>query len=47
MISDFEQPMGAVPGLGQHTDALLRELGFDDAGIAGLRRDGAVGPEYR
>lgn len=47
VISDFEQPMGAVPGLGQHTDALLRELGFDDAGIAGLRSDGAVGPEYR
>jgi itaconate CoA-transferase len=47
VISDFEQPMGAVPGLGQHTDAVLRELGFDDAGIAELRGSGAIGPEYR
>ena len=28
VISGFEQPMGAVPGLGQHTDAVLGELGL-------------------
>lgn len=46
VISGFEQPMGAVPGLGEHTDAVLEELGFDDAGIAALREQGAIGPTY-
>jgi crotonobetainyl-CoA:carnitine CoA-transferase CaiB-like acyl-CoA transferase len=30
------------PVLGQHTDAILRECGFDDAAIAAMHRDGAV-----
>src|SRR5437879_1549708 len=30
------------PGPGQHTDAILSELGYDDAAIARLRKDGAV-----
>jgi crotonobetainyl-CoA:carnitine CoA-transferase CaiB-like acyl-CoA transferase len=30
------------PVLGQHTEAILRELGYDDAQIAVLRRDGAI-----
>jgi crotonobetainyl-CoA:carnitine CoA-transferase CaiB-like acyl-CoA transferase len=47
VISGFEQPMGAVPGLGEHTDSLLRELGFDEAGIAQLRESEAIGPPYR
>lgn len=46
VIEGFEQPMGAVPGLGEHTDALLTELGFDAAGIAQLREQGAIGPSY-
>lgn len=33
---------GPVPGLGEHTDAVLRELGYDGAAIARLRDDGAV-----
>ncbi|ATW47756.1 CaiB/BaiF CoA transferase family protein [Streptomyces peucetius] len=34
--------MGAVPGLGEHTDALLRALGMTDEAAAVLRRDGVV-----
>jgi len=34
--------MGAVPALGEHTDALLAELGLDAAAIARLRAQGAV-----
>jgi succinate---hydroxymethylglutarate CoA-transferase len=32
-----EAPARAAPGLGQHTDALLREIGYDDARIRNLR----------
>ena len=35
VISGFEQPMGAVPGLGEHTDAVLGELGLTADEIAG------------
>jgi itaconate CoA-transferase len=34
--------MDPVPALGQHTDAILRELGLDAAAIAALRDSGAV-----
>ncbi|WP_406001758.1 CaiB/BaiF CoA transferase family protein [Streptomyces sp. NBC_00829] len=37
-----EARMGAVPALGEHTDALLRALGTTEAGTAALRRDGVV-----
>ena len=43
IIDGFEFPMGAVPGLGQHTDAILAEFGYTGEEIAGLRRRGAVG----
>jgi crotonobetainyl-CoA:carnitine CoA-transferase CaiB-like acyl-CoA transferase len=46
VISDFEQPMGEVPGLGQHTDAVLTEMGFSAEELAQLRADGAIGPAY-
>jgi itaconate CoA-transferase len=38
----FEPRMDPVPAVGEHTDALLREVGYDDAAIDALRRDGAV-----
>ncbi|WP_236245429.1 CaiB/BaiF CoA-transferase family protein [Streptomyces sp. CC210A] len=34
--------MGAVPGLGEHTDALLGELGVPERECEALRRDGVV-----
>jgi itaconate CoA-transferase len=46
VISGYEQPMGSVPGLGEHTDAVLAELGLTEDEIAGLRDEGAIGPVY-
>ncbi|MCX4766546.1 CoA transferase [Streptomyces sp. NBC_01275] len=43
VIDGYDPPMGAVPALGQHTDAVLAELGLDAAEIAALREQGAVG----
>ncbi|MEG2877853.1 MAG: CaiB/BaiF CoA-transferase family protein [Comamonas sp.] len=34
--------MEGVPGLGQHADAILHELGWSQDGIAALRREGAI-----
>lgn len=38
-LSDFASP----PNLGQHTDVVLGEIGFDAETIAGMRADGAIG----
>jgi len=46
VIAGYYPPMGAIPGLGQHTDSVLAELGLDDDEIARLRQDGAIGPAY-
>jgi itaconate CoA-transferase len=35
-----------VPGLGEHTDAVLGELGFSADAISRLRADGVIGPAY-
>jgi crotonobetainyl-CoA:carnitine CoA-transferase CaiB-like acyl-CoA transferase len=32
------------PGLGEHTDTILRDLGYDRAAVAAMRNAGAVGP---
>jgi itaconate CoA-transferase len=46
VITGFEAPMAAVPALGEHTDAVLGELGFTADEIARLRDEGAIGPAY-
>ncbi|MEZ0366914.1 CaiB/BaiF CoA transferase family protein [Mycobacterium sp. pUA109] len=43
VISGFEQPMGAVPGLGEHTAAVLAGLGLGADEIAALRERGVIG----
>ncbi|MEU2100808.1 CaiB/BaiF CoA-transferase family protein [Nocardia sp. NPDC019255] len=44
ILAGFEPPMGPVPGLGAHTDAVLRELGCTAADIEALRDSGTIGP---
>jgi itaconate CoA-transferase len=38
----FAPRMDAVPALGEHTEAILKELGYDHAGIAQLRAEHAI-----
>jgi len=38
-----EAPAHAAPALGEHTEALLRELGYDDARIRALRHSKVIG----
>lgn len=40
---DVELPMGAIPALGAHTEALLAELGYDAEAIDRLLADGVAG----
>ena len=42
IIEGYEQPMGAVPALGQHTDSILDELGFSGEEIGRLRGQGVI-----
>jgi itaconate CoA-transferase len=37
-----ESPMGPVPALGEHTDALLAELGFTEQEVEVMRSEGSV-----
>ena len=46
VISGHELGMGPVPGLGEHTDAVLAEIGFSATEMADMRANGAIGPEY-
>ena len=41
-ISSFDYRMDAVPAVGQHTQAILRELGQGDQSIAALQHAGAI-----
>jgi itaconate CoA-transferase len=39
---DFEPRMDPIPAVGQHTDAILAELGYPPSAIAKLREQGAI-----
>lgn len=41
-VEGVEPVMGGVPALGQHTSAILEELGFDAATVAGWRKEGMI-----
>lgn len=47
VITGFDPPMGAVPGLGEHTARVLADAGFRPDQIEKLRAEGAIGPAYR
>ncbi|MCX7271662.1 MAG: CaiB/BaiF CoA-transferase family protein, partial [Burkholderiales bacterium] len=40
--SAYEARMDPIPGLGEHSDAVLRELGFADGDIGTMRADGVI-----
>jgi itaconate CoA-transferase len=40
--SSFDYRMDPIPAIGEHTDAILRELGRSDAQISGLRSRKAI-----
>ncbi len=41
-LEGMEPNMGAIPDVGDHTDAILADLGYDPEAIAQLREQGAV-----
>lgn len=41
-MQGVESFMGPIPDVGEHTDAILAELGYGDAAVATLRRSAAV-----
>jgi itaconate CoA-transferase len=41
-MDELEPVMGAVPAVGEHTDAILEELGYDRKTIAGWRDAGVI-----
>lgn len=42
MPNEFEPRMDPVPALGEHTDAILRELGYESSQIQALREAGTI-----
>jgi itaconate CoA-transferase len=42
LMEDVEPVMNPVPALGQHTDAILNEIGFDSHTIAAWRQSGVI-----
>jgi crotonobetainyl-CoA:carnitine CoA-transferase CaiB-like acyl-CoA transferase len=41
-LDDVEPKMGPIPAVGEHTDAILDELGYAAAAIARFRASGAI-----
>ena len=42
-ISGAQPVMAPIPAVGEHTDRILRELGYDEGSVTGLHREGVVG----
>jgi itaconate CoA-transferase len=42
IMEGVEPVMNPVPAVGEHTDAILRELGIDDETIAAWRHSGMI-----
>jgi itaconate CoA-transferase len=38
----FDHRMDPIPSIGEHTQAILRELGYADAQVAAMREQGAI-----
>jgi hypothetical protein len=41
-MENVEPVMGDIPALGQHSQSILEELGYDAGTIAGWRREGVI-----
>src|ERR687894_1150196 len=41
VMSDSEPVMAPIPGVGEHTDEILAQLGYDEEAVAALRRQRA------
>ena len=41
-LDGMEPRMDAIPAVGEHTEPVLRELGYSVAEVERLRRDGAI-----
>lgn len=41
-VDGWDWRLDPIPALGEHTDAVLRELGYSDSEIAGMRSSGAI-----
>jgi itaconate CoA-transferase len=41
-MEDVEPVMGPIPALGQHSGAILQELGFDAATVARWKQEGVI-----
>jgi crotonobetainyl-CoA:carnitine CoA-transferase CaiB-like acyl-CoA transferase len=39
---EFDPRMDPIPAIGQHTEAILGELGYDAVAIEGLRKGGVI-----
>jgi len=42
IMEGSEPAVAPIPDVGQHTSAILRELGYDGATIAAWRREGII-----